>query len=249
MVPNSLKVLNLLAACQKYDMYPIQASIRAKIKRGEFPSSNGAEAFSAYILTYSKGLIPEMENAAHQTLDHPMTVEVLGEGLKLFDSCALHDLASFRNRAKDNLVRCLGSFLEADPQEPSSIWAGCYEVIYTPDSLPKYSLPKWLNEFFVRIQNDVKIQDFTLPLDIHSRIRQEFFVAFQNHFISRQCTSCLNFNMMKGTTYCAELEDKLKVIRPLYFLAPQDLLFRRYAVIAALLGMTNIVLGISRAFL
>ena len=208
------KVLCLLAACQKYEMASVQSLIRAKIKRGEFPAPNGAEAFSAYMLAISKGLIPEIENAARQTLDHPMTFETLGEGLKLFEGCALRDLASFRIRVKDNLVRCLDSFLEADPPGPSSIWVGCITVLGRASTLPK-----WLSQLFLRIQNDVKIQNFTLPLDIHSRIRQEFTEALQNHL---SCSFCMELHTRKGPSYCAELEDKLmqvrdKVIHPLYF--------------------------------
>jgi hypothetical protein len=75
------KVLELLGACQKYDMASVQSSIRAKVKLGEFPAPMGIEAFSAYAIASGKGLIPEMENAARQTLDYPVTFEILGEGL------------------------------------------------------------------------------------------------------------------------------------------------------------------------
>ncbi|KAF8472369.1 hypothetical protein DFH94DRAFT_620850, partial [Russula ochroleuca] len=62
-VPNSYdKVLNLLAACQKYEMTSVQSSIRAKVKRGEFPAPVGAEAFPAYVIACSKGLVPEMKS-------------------------------------------------------------------------------------------------------------------------------------------------------------------------------------------
>jgi hypothetical protein len=106
------KVLYLLAACQKYEMASVQSFIRAEVSRGEFPAPKGAEAFSAYAIASGKGLIPEMENAARQTLDHPMTFEILGEGLRLFEGWALRDLANFRKRYRDNLVSCFESFLK-----------------------------------------------------------------------------------------------------------------------------------------
>jgi hypothetical protein len=82
-------------------MVSVQSSIRAKVKLGEFPSLKGAEAFTAYAIASARQLIPEMENAARLTLNHPMTFESLGEGLRLFEGSALHDLASFRKRTGD----------------------------------------------------------------------------------------------------------------------------------------------------
>lgn len=82
-------MLYLLAASQKYEMTSVQSTIRAKVRHGEFPAPNGAEAFSAYVIALGKGLVQEMENAAHQTLHLPMTFEVLGEGLRLFDGGGL----------------------------------------------------------------------------------------------------------------------------------------------------------------
>ena len=60
-------------------MDSVQSSIRAKVKLGEFPAPKGAEAFSAYAIAWRKRLFLEMENAARQTLDLPMTFEILGE--------------------------------------------------------------------------------------------------------------------------------------------------------------------------
>ena len=62
-------------------MASVQSYIRAEVSHGVFPTPQGAEAFSAYAIASGKGLVPEMENTARQTLDHPMTFEVLGEGL------------------------------------------------------------------------------------------------------------------------------------------------------------------------
>jgi hypothetical protein len=98
MLNSYFKVLYLLAACQKYDMASVQSSIRLQVKWEEFPAPKGTEAFAAYAIASAKRLIPEMENAARQTLDHPMTFDLLGEGLRLFEGSALRELASFRKR-------------------------------------------------------------------------------------------------------------------------------------------------------
>ncbi|KAF8460691.1 hypothetical protein DFH94DRAFT_687167 [Russula ochroleuca] len=80
-IPNShYKVLYLLVACQKYEMASVQSFICAEVSRGEFPLPKGAEAFLSYAIAAGKGLVPEMENAARQTLDHLMTFEILREG-------------------------------------------------------------------------------------------------------------------------------------------------------------------------
>ena len=218
-IPNSYyKVLYLLAACQKYDMALVQSSIRTKVEFGEFPAPKGNEAFPAYAIASGKGLILEMETAAWQTLDLPMTFEILGEGLRLFDGWALRDLANFRKRCRDTLVPCLNPFLEVQPPGPSSIWVGCPEVMPPPN--PKQwntyqanrvqLLPIWLSQLLSLNQNNLKVQKFTHPLDIHSRIRGEYFTALQNH---GNCYFCLGVHIRHGSTFCAELENKLTEAR------------------------------------
>ena len=98
-IPGSYeKVFALLAACQKYEMESVQTNIRAAIKLGTFPAPVKAEAFSAYAIASSMGVVPEMEDAARLTLDQPMTFESLGEGLRSFKGGALCDLIRYRKR-------------------------------------------------------------------------------------------------------------------------------------------------------
>ena len=89
------KVLYLLTACQKYEMASVMSSIRAKVKFGEYPAPKGAEAFLAYAIASGKGLVPEMEKAARQSLSHPLSFEILGEELRLLEGWALCDLVCF----------------------------------------------------------------------------------------------------------------------------------------------------------
>ena len=90
------KVFALLAACQKYDMESIQSYIRDEVKLRRFPAPVNCQAFGAYAIASSMGLIPEMEHAAQLTLGLPMTFESLGEGLRLFKGRALCDLIHYR---------------------------------------------------------------------------------------------------------------------------------------------------------
>ena len=187
-------------------MDSVQSSIRAKVKLGEFPAPMGAESFPAYAIAWSKRLFPEMENAARQTLDLPMTFEVLGEGLRLFDGLALRDLIDFRKRCRINLIPCLNLFLEVQSPGPSSIWVGCPEVLPSGQIGSNAVLPRWLIQFLSTKQNELSLQKFTDPLDLYSRIRGEFFTALQNH---GNCYFCLGVHIRNSSTFCAELENKM----------------------------------------
>ena len=100
-IPDSYqKVLALLAVCQKYEMESVQSVIRAAIKVGTFPAPVRAEAFSAYAIASSMGLVPEAEDAARLTLGQRMTFESLGEGLQFFKGRSLRDLIEVRHRSK-----------------------------------------------------------------------------------------------------------------------------------------------------
>jgi hypothetical protein len=214
-IPDSYdKVLYLLATCQKYEMVQVQLSIRAEVGRGSFPAPVGTEVFRAYAIASAKGLIPETENAARLTLDHPMTFESIGEGLRLFDGCALRDLARFRKRCRDNLVTCLKSFLEVNAQGPSYIWVGCQGVkrttsfSTTPTTPPV--LPGWLHRVLSRNNDHLKLQVFTKPLTTPSSIREEYLTAIQTH---TGCTFCSQVYIVNGSTFCVELGSKLAQAR------------------------------------
>jgi hypothetical protein len=204
-------------------MASAQSFIRSELKRGgEFPSPKGTEAFSAYAIASFKELIPEIKSAARLTLDQPITFEILGKGLRFFEGWVLSDLAYFRKRCKHNLITCLELFLEAEPPGPSSIWVNCPEAVSRASQEHQTRvLPTWLNDLLLRNQNDLELQKFAGPLDIHSRIRGEYFTALQNH---GNCYSCWEVHIRNGSTFCAELENRLaqacnKVPRSCYFLS------------------------------
>ena len=234
------EVLYLLAACQKYEMASVQSFIRTEVKRGEFPVPKGVEAYPAYAIASRRGLIPEMENAGRQTLNHPMTFEVLGEGLRLFEGWALSALVSFRKRCRDCLIACLDSYLVPQRPGPSSIWVGCPEVTHVRASYRVYrpynSLPVWLDLLILQNRDDLKHQNFTYPLDIDSRMPGEYLKALQTHL---DCRFCLRVHAANGLKYCAELTNKLadvgdKLTRFLYLSSIMRFTPCRYAAIAAL---------------
>ena len=184
----------------------VQSSIRDKVSKGEFPAPKGADAFSAYVIASGKGLIPEMENAARQTLDHPMTFEILGEGLRLSEGWALRDLAKFRKRYRDNLVSCFTSFLKVGESQ-SNIWTSCasystyqsknrrknsalygdaatlYSRSYLPMSNMNKSLPSWLAELYQKHLTELQ-ETFSKSLFNPRSIRGEYLSALQAHIDS-----------------------------------------------------------------
>lgn len=172
------QVLYLLSVCQKYEMNPIQALIRAEVNRGEFPMPVGTEVFRAYAIASSKRPIPEMEDMARLTLDYPMTFETLREGMRFFEGSALHDLAHLRKRCRDNLVACLRSVLDFY-NPPFNIWVGCttsylYSITQTGHS------PVWLTNFVNQCLTELG-QALTKPLHNYSNIRKEYMSALQAH--------------------------------------------------------------------
>ncbi|KAF8491521.1 hypothetical protein F5888DRAFT_1054043 [Russula emetica] len=209
-IPNSYeKVLYLLAACQKYDMASVQSFIRAEVNRGEFPSPTGAEAFAAYAIASGKKLIPEMQYAARLTLDHPMTFEILGEGLRLFEGWALRDLANFRKRCRDNLLPCFESLLELD-QPPFNVWICCTQSqsYYSTSETPGGYSPPWLTKLFQKYINESR-EAFSKPLFNPRRIQSEYFSALEAHMTPDYCISCTKVHTLKGVKFCKDLEDRL----------------------------------------
>jgi hypothetical protein len=203
-------------------MVSVQSFIRAEVSRGASPAPKGVEAFTAYAIASTKELIPEMETAARLTLDHAMTFETLGEGLRLFEGWALRDLVNFRKGCRDNLLSCLESFFKLSG--PSRIWIGCPEVMPANPPPKRRVLPKWLDQLLTRTQNDLKLQNFNCPLDIHSGIRGKYLKALQTHL---DCIFCSRVHTSKGSAYCSELESQLarardKVHFPFIFQVRRD---------------------------
>ena len=241
LIPDSYdKVLDLLAACQKYDMVHIQSSIRAEVGREGSPAPVGAEVFRAYAIASSKGLIPEMEKAARLTLDYPMTFESLGEGLRLFEGSALRDLARFRRRYRYHVAKCLDPFLEVNNSAPgpSNIWIGCPDVMpHKPSgATPSPALPTWLRQLLsqggTNLFPTLFLHNlFTHPLITPSTIREKYLTAIKTH---PDCNFCLWVHATLGSTFCTDLESRMThaqdVVRDIFLLfqVPDDLpLLRR----------------------
>ena len=206
------KVLDLLIASQKYDMVAVQSSIRAEVSRKPYPLT-GAAAFRAYAIASSKGLIPEMENAARLTLDYPMTFESIGDELRLFNGWALRDLAHFRKRCRDSLVQCLESFLDYR-NGPSKIWSYCLQSKYlnqrqSPD---QGSFAMWLRDLIVQTIEELK-ESYTPPLPKQHSFRKQYVAALQKHIGETNCLLCPRVHIEEGDAFWGQLKSKLTTAR------------------------------------
>ncbi|KAI0253672.1 hypothetical protein BJV78DRAFT_160489 [Lactifluus subvellereus] len=202
-IPKSYdKVLDLLAASQKYDMVAVQSSIRTEVSQRTFLTLIGTGAFRAYAIASRKRLTPEMEKAAHLTLDHPMTFEYIGEEISLFDGWALRDLARFRRRCRDRVVSCLETFLHCR-DGPSKIWDRCCQpkeplpVVLSLGRNPD-NLAGWLHDFISRNVGELR-SSFTRPLLEQSSFRKQFLAALQTHIKIQAASSAQDSTSWKGS--------------------------------------------------
>lgn len=216
-IPNSYdKVLDLLAASQKYDMAAVQSSIRAEVSRKAYMTLIKTGTFHAYAIACSKQLAPEMESAARLTLDNPMTFESIGDELGLFDGWALRDLARFRKRCRDSIVLCLETFL--DPQDgPSKVWVGCLPTkAPTPVSWSTTREPPviagWLHDFISHNVRELQTS-FTRPLLERSNFRKQYLTALKTHIRVTNCTFCPKQHVMEGESFWEVLQNKVTLAR------------------------------------
>jgi hypothetical protein len=212
-MPNSSdNILALLAAAAKYDMDATESSIRAEIsRRGLLHSSTSAEIFRVYAVACSKRLIPEMATAARLTLGHPLTFESLGDVLRLFEGCALRDLADFRLRSMNKFCSNWGSFSDG-LKGPSKIWVGCPTTEGSSD-FPR--LPAWLRDclrlrlniptlFILRFKPDGR---FAEPIPTSVELCDKYLKALQSHVKEKDCNFCMKVHILEGETYCAKMKN------------------------------------------
>ncbi|KAF8262692.1 hypothetical protein EI94DRAFT_1743016, partial [Lactarius quietus] len=221
------RILALLSAAQKYDMGPVQSSIRAEVcrKRGSLFTLNETQVFRAYAMASRWKLIPEMKMAAHLSLDHPMTFDSLGDELRLFEGWALRALLKFRMHYRDNLIPCFKSFADTSTG-PSKIWNACpgpklrfsnvvgsisssifferVEGMENSRGVP--GPPAWLHDVFRFSKESTCLWLPMYPFVAPSDIRAKYLLAMQEHVTKDKCTSCLEAHAMKGETYIVELE-------------------------------------------
>ena len=194
-IPDSYKeALRLLVALQKYDMVAAISSVRPEIRR-RLPST--VDAFHAYAIASSKGLIPEMEAAARHTLDHPMTFGVLAASLSCFRGRALSDLVRYRKRCRDQLLSLFEAFV-AGTDSLSKSWSGCSKTKRPHSALQKdnSNIAGWLRDIILRQIKSLR-ESYTPPLPNQISFRKEFIAALRTHISDTHCASC-------STSYAAD---------------------------------------------
>jgi hypothetical protein len=188
----------------------IQSSIRAEVSQRNLLASTGAEAV-IYAIASKNRLLPETQTPARLSLDHPLTFEHLGEGLREFEGRALSDLANFRKSCRDSLVSCLESFLDTQ-NSPSKNWNGCSKLCnYCSRHQSRVNgsaLPSWLHDLLKEWIGNLK-QNFTSPLLNPSSVREKYLLALKQHSLHSDGCTCLTTHVREGEEYCKELERQL----------------------------------------
>jgi hypothetical protein len=209
---SSDNILALLAAASKYDMDLAQSSIRAEVSRRGSLSSTRAEIFRVYAVAYRKGLIPEMATAARLTLGYPLTFESLGDALRVFEGCALRDLADFRWRSTCNLQSNWRSFSDCH-EGASKIWVGCPT---TEGENHVRRLPTWLqNCLRLRLKMPTWFAhnlhgSFTESTPTSMQLCDNYLKALQSHVKEKDCNFCMKVHILEGETFCAKMKDILE---------------------------------------
>ena len=215
-IPDSYdKVLDLLAASQKYEMASTQSSIRAEVRCKSYSTLTGNGSFHAYAIACSKRLSPEIESTARLTLDSSMTFESIGDEVGLFEGWALRDLARYRKRCRDSVVLCLGEFL--DPQEgPSSVWVGCHHtnepISASRGGQPEPILAGWIHNFISQNIRELE-KSFTRPLLEQSSFRKQYLSALRTHIRVTNCLFCSRQHVMEGESFWEQLRNRVTQAR------------------------------------
>ena len=208
-IPDSYeKRLALLAASQKYNMDTVSSTVRREII---LPATKSA--FRAYAIASSKQLIPEMEAAAHLTLDHPMTFEIIMDALPLFEGSALLDLVRFRKRCHDNLLSFFVGFVDGD-DSLSKAWNNCHKTKRPHSAIQsnKGILAGWFRDLVSQHIKNLQ-ETYTCPLPKPSSLREEFTKALRVHISGTLCTSCSNLYATEGEALRDEWLHRVSKVR------------------------------------
>jgi hypothetical protein len=99
------KIMELLAAAQKYQMKSVSSHIRGIIARKDPPFIRPETAHDIYFLAQKHELLPEVVQAARVTLRLPMTIQDLGDKLEFpgLTGAYLHELWNYHQRVRSDL--------------------------------------------------------------------------------------------------------------------------------------------------
>jgi len=130
--------------------------------------------------------------AARLTLGHPLTFESLGDALRLFEGCALRDLADFRLRS----IRKFSGLLSDCDTGPSNIWASC--------PMTDKEVSSWFEGLRSRL---IQVDNFTQAIPTSQELDDEYLNALQSHIKKTGCHFCANTHVIEGEIFRTKLKD------------------------------------------
>ncbi|KAI0061893.1 hypothetical protein BV25DRAFT_712752 [Artomyces pyxidatus] len=183
-LPKTLEALiSSLTAAEKYKINSALAHIRALSEPGlgTEPILNPETSFRGYCLAWQRGLEKEVTAAARLTLQRPMTMESLGEELRLFTGPALWKLLQYRRIC----LKAVKSNQKWITQQVYKLWEG-NSNLRCRQHLAECG-PRWFEEFLSRgTENGIQALDHTL---FHRAMAQHIEAGRQNGAECEFCTT------------------------------------------------------------
>jgi hypothetical protein len=155
--PTSEKIMELLAAAQKYQMKSVSSHIRGIIARQDPPFIRPETAHDIYFLAQKHELLPEVVQAARVTLRLPMALQRLGDKLEFpgLTGAYLHELWKYHQRVRSGLKSGVLEFTNSGLLDDVK----CLRCQTPEDLVLDDSPPRWLKEYIESIADAPNLFD------------------------------------------------------------------------------------------
>ena len=175
--PTAEKIMELLAAAQKYEINSVVRHIRGAVGLQDPPFLRLENAFHVYLLAQQYGLHREAVQAARVTLRLPMTIEGLGEKLDFpgMTGAYLYELWKYHEQVRNELKSALLEFRNS----------GLPDVMKTMMCASPYygtTPPQWLYDYINSIAGTPHLFDLTEFEDVrasHVRSRDGYHPSYE----------------------------------------------------------------------
>ncbi|KAI0264129.1 hypothetical protein BC834DRAFT_271472, partial [Gloeopeniophorella convolvens] len=176
----------VLVAAKKYKAEAALSTLWAYIEKDIDLMVRPNNAFRAFCLARSQGLLREALAPARIALDLPMTIEGLDSTLRYAIGTSLYDMMSFRKCVRDRMIRSLDELRKSG--ELPSLWSnGCVGALRSDGT------PSWIDEALTVMAD---------PRSAFSNFDQSrFYSALHHHTQSTGCKSCADVPAVKKAIF------------------------------------------------
>ncbi|KAI0264230.1 hypothetical protein BC834DRAFT_884338 [Gloeopeniophorella convolvens] len=172
--PTFERAIPALVAAKKYKADAALSTLRLCLDGRIYDMVKPEDAFRVFCLARRSGLLREALAPAKVALDHPITIEGLGDKLLFASATSLHELVSLERRIQSNLNSSI-SGLRGTVNVLEGIWGALGE--WCSDFF-RSSIPQWVDHAVALLASS------THPV-LDQRV---FYVVLQSHI--NDCPSC-----------------------------------------------------------